>query len=196
VDSIAAFIESAGAWTYVLAPLFMVVVAILPIPAEIPAMLNGMVFGSAAGTAITWGGGLVGAIISCELSRKFGRPLAERLLPARTLTEIDRVAVSAGWHGLLALRLIPAVAFTALNWAAGLTAIRRWTFMWTTAIGIFPGALVFTVSGVGLGWFYRANPELAMAVSAVAVIALWVTVRRYRRIHSETATTSSQPEES
>jgi uncharacterized membrane protein YdjX (TVP38/TMEM64 family) len=180
MDSITAFIENAGVWAYVLAPLFMVVVAILPIPAEIPAMLNGMVFGPVAGTTITWGGAVVGAVISCELSRRFGRPLAERLLPERTVVQLDRVAVSAGWPGLLTLRFIPAVAFTAINWAAGLTPIKRWTFMWTTAVGIFPGALIFTVSGTGLGWFYRANPELATVVLVAAVVVLWITVRRYR----------------
>ncbi len=60
LDAITRFIEQSGGWMYVLAPLFMIVVAILPIPAEIPAMLNGMIFGAWVGSGITWGGGLVG----------------------------------------------------------------------------------------------------------------------------------------
>jgi uncharacterized membrane protein YdjX (TVP38/TMEM64 family) len=173
----------------VLAPLFMIVVAILPIPAEIPAMLNGMVFGTTVGTGITWGGGLVGAAISFEIARRFGRPLAERLLPERTLGQVDRVADSAGWPGLLVLRLIPVIAFTAINWGAGCTSVRRFTFLWTTALGILPGALVFTLSGAGLAWFYRTNPEFTPLVIVALLLVVGMTVFRFRQSgHAKSAT--------
>ena len=68
LDSLVYLIEESGAWVYVLAPLFMVAVAIVPIPAEIPAMLNGMVFGARVGALITWSGAIVGAVVSFELS--------------------------------------------------------------------------------------------------------------------------------
>ncbi len=181
MDAIASFVEQSGNWTYVLAPLFMITVAILPIPAEIPAMVNGMVFGAAGGTLITWSGALVGAMISFELSRRVGRPLAEKVLSAGALAKTDKTAISAGWPGLLVLRLMPVVAFTAINWAAGLTSLKRWTFFWTTAVGILPGAILFTVSGVGLGAFYRRNPEIApVLVVALVFVVAW-TVYRIRR---------------
>ncbi|NIM52273.1 MAG: hypothetical protein GTN62_13370 [Gemmatimonadales bacterium] len=186
LDPIVDLIENSGAWVYLLAPLFMIVVAILPIPAEIPAMLNGMVFGSTVGALITWSGGLVGAIVSFELARRFGRPLGEKLLSRQALARTDRVALSAGWPGLLTLRLIPTVAFTAVNWAAGLTAIRRWTFWWTTAVGITPGAILFTMSGTGLAAFYRHNPEFAPALLVLALFAAGFAVYRYRRLASRT----------
>ena len=122
-----------------LAPLLMIVVAILPIPAELPPMLNGMIFGPLIGTTITWLGAIVGAWISCELARRFGRPLTERFVKSTLLERTDRVVDSAGWPGLLTVRLIPAVAFTALNWGAGLTTVPRWTFLWTTTLGTYPG---------------------------------------------------------
>jgi len=180
LDAVVQFIESSGAWMYFLAPLFMIVVAILPIPAEIPAMLNGMVFGARVGAAITWGGALVGALISFELARRLGRPLAERAVSRPALEKADRAVCSAGWPALLTLRLIPTVAFTLINWAAGLTPIRRWTFLWTTALGIIPGAIVFTVSGSGLGALYRRNPALGAAIIVLALSVILLTVLRYR----------------
>jgi uncharacterized membrane protein YdjX (TVP38/TMEM64 family) len=180
LDSVVQFIESSGAWMYLLAPLFMIVVAILPIPAEIPAMLNGMIFGARVGAAITWGGALVGAVISFELARRLGRPLAERVVSPAALTRADRAVCSAGWPALLTLRLIPTVAFTLINWAAGLTPIGRWTFLWTTALGIIPGAIVFTVSGSGLGALYRRNPALGVAIGVMALSVIVWTVLRYR----------------
>jgi uncharacterized membrane protein YdjX (TVP38/TMEM64 family) len=180
LDAITQFIEQSGRWMYLLAPLFMIVVAILPVPAEIPAMLNGMIFGATVGASITWSGGLVGAILSFELARRFGRPLAERLVSSRALAKADRAVCSAGWPGLLTLRLIPTVAFTLVNWAAGCTPIRRWTFCWTTAVGIIPGAIVFTMTGTGLGAVYRRNPELGVALVALALTVIVWTVARYR----------------
>jgi uncharacterized membrane protein YdjX (TVP38/TMEM64 family) len=181
MDAIAGFVENQGALTYVLAPLFMVVVAVLPIPAEIPAMVNGMVFGSLLGVGITWGGAVIGAMISFELSRRFGRPLGERLLAPEVLAKADQMVLSAGWPGMLTLRLIPVVAFTAINWAAGLTPVSRWTFFWTTTVGILPGALVFTLSGSGLGWFYRRHPELMpLLILLIAIVGAVAEARGSR----------------
>ncbi len=184
MDAITTFIEQSGNWTYVLAPLFMITVAILPIPAEIPAMVNGMVFGAAGGTVITWSGAVVGAMISFELSRRLGRPLAERVLSAGVLAKTDRTALSAGWPGLILLRLMPVVAFTAINWAAGLTPLKRWTFLWTTALGILPGAMLFTVSGVGLGAFYRRHPEITPVLLVLLAVVIAWTVYRFRKERS------------
>ncbi len=191
-DSIAHLIEQSGAWMYILAPLFMIVVAILPVPAEIPAMLNGMVFGPIVGVLITWGGALIGAVVSFELACRFGRPLGAKVLSPAALDRVDRLAVSAGWPGLLVARLIPTIAFTALNWGAGLTAIRRRTFLWTTAIGIVPGVIVFTLSGTGLAAFYRDNSELAPAVAVLVILVLVLAVYRYRRASGQRSAVSGQ----
>ena len=180
-ESHEAFVDRLGLWSFVLAPLLMIVVAILPIPAEFPAMLNGMIFGPLIGTTITWLGAIVGAWISFELARRFGRPLTERFVKSALLERANRVVASAGWPGLLTRRLIPAVAFTALNWGAGLTTVRRWTFLWTTTLGILPGAIVFTVSGTGVAALFRANPLAAVALGLAVFLVGWWTVVRYRR---------------
>lgn len=176
------FVRRMGRWSYVLAPLLMVIVAILPIPAEFPAMLNGMLFGAVVGTAITWLGAIAGAWISFELARRFGRPLAVRFVRPATLARVDRVVDSAGWAGLLTLRLIPTVAFTAINWGAGFTAVPRWLFLWTTMVGILPGAIVFTTSGAGVAALLRAQPAAAAGLIAIVALVVWWTVVRYRRL--------------
>ncbi|MFQ5851898.1 MAG: TVP38/TMEM64 family protein [Candidatus Binatia bacterium] len=180
MEALVQWIEHSGMWAYVLAPLFMIVVAVLPIPAEIPAMLNGMVFGTVVGTAITWSGALVGAQISFELARNFGRPLAQRIISQHILSQTDRIAISAGWPGLLILRLIPAISFTAVNWGLGFTLLSRLTFFWTTALGLLPGAIVFTATGSGLGGFYLRYPELFPVVAVLAAFAIGWTVYRSR----------------
>lgn len=181
LEALSAWIESAGALVYVLAPLFTVMVAILPIPAEIPAALNGMLFGPVWGSLVTWLSALAGAQISFEAARYWGRPLGLRLLSEEALERADELVNRAGWPALLALRLMPAVAFTAVNWAAGFTMLRRRTFVWTTALGILPGAVAFTTSGSGLIALARRTGTAPLLWSLVAVllaVAVGLLVKR------------------
>jgi uncharacterized membrane protein YdjX (TVP38/TMEM64 family) len=176
------WLAAIGVWAYVVAPLVMATVSILPIPAEAPALINGMIFGPAAGTLITWSGAMLGAWISYEIARGWGRPLARRMVSEAAVAKIDQVAEKAGWGGLLALRFIPVVAFTALNWGAGLCAVPRWRFLWTTALGILPGAIVFTSSGMALVALWRQSPRLTAILTAVLLVVslMWIRRRRHR----------------
>ena len=171
------WMRSAGGWAYLIAPLVMAAVAILPIPAEAPAMVNGMLFGPVAGTVVTWCGGMLGAVASFEIARALGRPAAEKLIKPAALNRADALVQRAGWGGLLLARFMPLIAFTVLNWGAGLTPVRRWRFLWTTAVGIIPGAIVFTVSGWGLTSVLERLPWVAVGL-AVLILA-WMTWRRY-----------------
>ncbi|MDG2283487.1 MAG: VTT domain-containing protein [Longimicrobiales bacterium] len=164
-----------GGLAYVVAPIVMVGVSFLPLPAEAPALANGMLFGPVVGSMITWSGAMAGAWISYEIAGRWGRPIARRFTSEEVVDRIDRGAEKAGWWGLLVLRFVPVVAFTALNWGAGLCGVPRWRFLWTTALGIAPGAILFTSSGVGLGALWRRSPALAGGLLILLIIgsAIW-----------------------
>jgi len=183
------WLEAAGNWAYVLAPLVMATVAILPIPAEAPAMLNGMLFGPVTGTAVSWTGAMIGAVASFEIARALGRPAAKRLVGASAIEKADRLVMSGGWQGLLLARLIPLIAFTALNWGAGLTRIDRWRFIWTTGLGIIPGAIVFTASGWGFAALLGRPWVTASLVGLILIVAIVRQLRRLER-QPEAATPS------
>ncbi len=168
-----------GAWSLVFAPLFMALVSVLPVPAEAPAMLNGAVFGPWLGSLVTWIGACLGAWVSFELARRFGRPLAERFVPERTLETSDRMVGQAGWAGLLGLRLLPFVAFTALNWGSGLTPMTRSRFLWTTAVGILPGTVLFTASGASVPVLWRRAPVM-VGIALLVLACVWI-VRSFRQ---------------
>ena len=184
------WLEAAGNWAYVLAPLVMAMVAILPIPAEAPAMVNGMLFGPFAGTAVSWTGAMIGAVASFEIARALGRPAAKRVVGASAIEKADRLVVSAGWQGLLLARLMPLIAFTALNWGAGLTRIDRWRFIWTTGLGIIPGAIVFTASGWGFSTLLGRLPWVATGLGGLILIVAIVRQRRRLERQPEVSTPS------
>jgi uncharacterized membrane protein YdjX (TVP38/TMEM64 family) len=167
------WMQAAGPWAYVVAPLVTASVAILPIPAEAPAMVNGMLFGPVGGTVVTWCGAMMGAVASFEIARALGRPVAERFIKPASLERADHLVDRAGWGGLLLARFMPLIAFTVLNWGAGLTPVRRWTFLWTTALGIIPGAIVFTVSGWGLTRVLEQLPWVGLGVALALLAWMW-----------------------
>lgn len=176
------WLDEIGVWAYVVAPVVMAAVAVLPVPAEAPAMINGMLFGALFGSLITWTGAMIGAVISFELARRLGRPLAERFLRPSALVAADRTVLETGWQGMLIARFVPVVAFTALNWGAGLTPVSRWRFVWTTAVGIVPGVILFTASGTGVAALLARLSPIAAALAAgfLAALVVWA-YRRQRR---------------
>lgn len=178
--SLEVWMAGLGGWALLVAPLVMAAVSILPVPAEAPAMANGMLFGPVLGSGVTWVGAMLGAWISYEIARTGGRSVAGRFVREETTSRLDAAVEGAGWSGLLLLRLVPVVAFTALNWGAGLCNVPRGRFLWTTALGITPGVILFTSSGAGLGALWRRSPPMAVAVvTAILVVsAVWMVRRR------------------
>lgn len=169
--------KTAAYWA---APLLMVVVAILPIPAEIPAAINGMLFGAVLGIIMTWGGAMIGAMISYELARCFGRKLSRRFVKPEVIEKLEGLKDTEA-AVLLMLRFTPVVAFTVVNWASGLLQVRRTTFAWTTALGILPGTIAFTASGSAIAMMYERYPGRVTAVVAVLCGALLFRVWRKQR---------------
>lgn len=159
---------------------FTFAAALLPIPIEAPALLNGALFPPARAFALTWTFALAGCAASYELGRWLGRAPAIRLLGATRMARVERLLERAGWPTLLALRLSPVMAFTALNWASGVLALSRPVFYWTTAAGVVPGTFVFTVTPHLLR--ERGSAALLVAVGfALALGLLAVSFLRIRR---------------
>ncbi len=145
---------------------YIVIVAFSLPGAAVASMTGGFLFGLIAGTAFNviaatigamaiflaarWG---LGATLSAKMAASEGR--IQRLKAALHDTEIEV---------LLLLRLVPAVPFFVANLLPALVGVKLWNFFWTTALGIIPGAIVFTWIGVGLGevFDHGESPNLSL----------------------------------
>lgn len=116
----------------------------LAIPGSILTLAGGAMFGVVWGTVYTTIAANIGANAAFGVGRVLGRDGVRRLAGDR-LDALDRATEDHGFRGLLTLRLIPAVPFNALNFGSGLTSIRWSTYAAATAIGIFPGTVVYTM---------------------------------------------------
>ncbi len=146
-EQIADAIRSWGAWAIVGSVLLMVAHSFVPLPSEFIAIANGIVFGLVVGAIITWIGAMLGAILAFALARWLGRWFVESILPARYTAAIDHWSSEQGTSVLLVSRLLPVVSFNLINYAAGLTSVSWWTFLWTTGLGIAPLTFLMVFAG-------------------------------------------------
>ncbi|MFW5678621.1 MAG: TVP38/TMEM64 family protein, partial [Pseudomonadota bacterium] len=131
-------IDELGPWGPAAIVVLMVIHCFVPFPAEIVALCAGAAFGPVLGTVLVWTGAMLGAALSFGLARHLGRAAVERLLAARYRTALDDWTRDQGAATLLVSRFVPVIAFNLVNYAAGLTRVSWWTFLWTTGVGILP----------------------------------------------------------
>ncbi len=152
------------------------VVSLSPLPKTVFTLAAGAVFGLGVGLAVVVCGATVGAVLGFYLGRLLGRELLHRYT-GRTVERVDVQLRRYGVWAVLVLRLVPFVPFTALNYVAGVTAVRVRDFVLGTAVGIVPA----TAATVALG-AYGENPvSWPFAVAALALVALTVAGAVYTR---------------
>lgn len=168
-------IEAWGAWAAFGSISLMVLHSVLPLPGELIAVANGMLFGPVWGAAITWVGAMIGAALSFGVARYFAAPAVARRLSR------GHAEILADWRSrplpLLLVRLVPVISFNLINYGAGAAGIGWWLFLWTTALGILP----ITVLSVVLGDRLLEASWIEWSIAAVAILLLGFSARWIRR---------------
>ncbi len=170
-------IRSWGMWGVLGSIGIMVLHSFVPFPAEIIAIANGMVYGPFWGVVITWVGAMLGALIAFGLARTLGRPFVERLVARRHWQAFDDWAAVQGGRMVLIARFYPIIAFNLINYAAGISRISWWTFIWTTGIGILPLTILMVVMG---DWIH-VLPWWAWLIVLGASAVVWYLTRHLFR---------------
>ncbi len=104
--------------------LLYAVVTLVPLPKNVLTVVAGLLFGLVEGTGLALLGALLGAVAAFGLGRVLGRDAVERIT-GRRVARVDAVLSRHGFLAVLAVRLVPVLPFTAINYAAGLTAVRN-----------------------------------------------------------------------
>ncbi len=177
---IEAEIRSWGHWAVAASIGLMVAHSLVPFPAEFVTFANGMLFGPVWGVAITWTGAMLGASLAFALARWFGRPFVDALMNARHRDAVDRWARRQGIGVLLVSRLMPLISFNVINYAAGLSPVSWWTFLWTTGLGILPITTLLVVTGDQV-WNGSGNAWIYLVAVAVVGALVWLLIARRRQ---------------
>ncbi len=167
-DAIGAYLRSFGLWGPVISLVLMIAQAIIaPIPGALVVFANGIAFGTFQGTVLSVVGQTLAAALCFGIARTVGRGPVEKMVGRFGLETLDRGVGRWGPLAIVALRLVPGVAFDAISYGAGLLRMRFRVFLLATVAGIIPQTLFYT-------WMVRHYPELTWTFVAVAMIAFAV----------------------
>lgn len=146
--------------------LYVVIVTFSLPGATVASLTGGFLFGLAAGTVLNVAAATIGAAALFLAARwGIGSTLSQRLevaggAAAKVRENLRENEVSV----LLLMRLVPAVPFFVANLVPAMVGVSFGNFLWTTAVGIVPGAIVYTWVGVGLGEVFERGetPDLSV----------------------------------
>ncbi len=147
LEQLRTWADQLGPW---FVPAFFVayaLVTVAPVPRSTFTYSAAVLFPPAV--AIPWSLAATGisAAIAFEVVRRLGHERTASLRADRRIAAVDQRLRRRGWLSVGSLRLVPAVPFSVVNYAAALTSIRRRQFLPATVIGSAPG----TVAAILLG---------------------------------------------
>jgi len=167
-DRVQDWIGDPSATGAVIYPLLYAGLTVLLFPGAVITAAGGALFGALLGTALTLIGATAGATASFLIGRRLGRAEVERIA-GRRIGALDTWLERRGLLAVLYVRLFPLFPFNALNYAAGVTALRTRDYVLGTAIGIVPGTFAYAALGSSLD--DPTSPEFLAALGLVVVLA-------------------------
>lgn len=148
VEAIKGYILSFGIWAPVISFLLMVFQSIAaPLPAFLITFSNAALFGWVRGAILSWTSSMVGAVLCFYIARIYGRTTVEKLTNKFALQEVDNFFDKYGNYAILIARLLPFISFDIVSYAAGLTSMGLWSFLWATGLGQLPATIVYSYVG-------------------------------------------------
>lgn len=163
-----------------------VVITVFPFPRTVLTLAAGLLFGPFLGVPMAVLASTVSAVIALLLVRAAGWRLDQLVKHPRLQTVNTRFA-DRGWPTVLSMRLIPAVPFSVLNYAAGSSAVRLLPYTAATFVGLLPGTAAIVI--LGDAFTGNVSPLLflvSLATASVGVAGLVYEVRSHRRQHRAT----------
>lgn len=152
------YIAGLGPWGPVALAGFYVISCVLLIPASIPTLAAGVLFGVVKGSIVAMIGGTAGAAAAYWVGRLMARDwVARRIARSRRFTALDNAVDEHGLKVVALSRLSPIAPYAILNYVFGLTKVPFWKYLLGTVIGVMPGMILYVYVGAGL----RSLAEMA-----------------------------------
>lgn len=161
-----------------------IVVTVFPFPRTAFTLAAGLLFGPALGVTIAVVASAVSAVLALFLIRAAGWQL-NRLVPHPRIGTLDARLRRRGWPVVLSMRLIPAVPFSVLNYAAGASAVRVLPYTLATLVGLLPGTAAVVILGDALTG--NISPALLLVSASTAALGVAGLVFELRSHHRERA---------
>lgn len=164
-----------------------IVVTVFPFPRTAFTLAAGLLFGPVLGIPLAVTAATISAVIALLLVRAVGLQL-NRVVRHPRIESLNTRLRERGWPTVLSMRLIPAVPFAVLNYAAGASSVRVLPYTLATLGGLVPGTAAVVILGDALTG--NVSPLLiliSLCTASLGVAGLIYEVRVHRRHHRERA---------
>ncbi|MEO7086138.1 MAG: TVP38/TMEM64 family protein [Gemmatimonadaceae bacterium] len=158
------------------------IAAALGVPGLPLTVIAGVLFGTVVGSALSWVGGMLGAVGGYWIACTIGRDVVTRWL--KRFERVDNaIADSRDFTGMLRLRLIPILPLGVTNFVGGLARAPFASYLGATAIGIIPSTVIYAyfadsfLEGVGKG---SSTARISLIVASVLMILLSFVPRLFK----------------
>ncbi len=120
---------------------------LVPIPSEIVLLATGMIWGIWIGGIMGIIGSMAAGMLCFYISRKGGRPLAEKFVGENIIDVLDKFIQKHGMASILILRSLPVLAFDPVSYVAGIVDLDTKKYAIGTLIGSIPRAFFYSTLG-------------------------------------------------
>lgn len=162
------------------------------VPGPLLAGASGLLFGTALGTPTAIVAATAGASAAFSISRRFGARAVDDL-SGRRIQAMQEWIAERGFLAVLYARILPAVPYSFVNYAAGLTRVPLAVFAAATAIGCAPRAFAYAALGGSLDDLGSPEAIVALVVLVGMALAGLVVASRQGLRRSGSGTGSSSP---
>lgn len=171
-----------------------IVVTVFPFPRTAFTLGAGLLFGPVLGIPLAVTAATISAVIAVLFVRAVGLRL-DRAVRHPRIESLNARLRERGWPTVLSMRLIPAVPFAVLNYAAGVSSVRVLPYALATLAGLVPGTAAVVILGDALTG--NVSPLLVLisfCTACLGVAGLVYEVRVHRR-HQRERTIAPEAEE-
>jgi len=157
------------------------------VPSSVVMVLSGVAFGVWWGALLAFVGSISGEWLGFELARKYGTSLSTRFIgDENERRRLNDALVTHGAAAIAVTRALPVVMET-MSIVAGLSPMRRSTFLIASTIGTAPIVVVYAYAGAKSRETGSLVPAIVILLAVAAAGWIW-----YRAIRSAPSSSTSR----
>jgi uncharacterized membrane protein YdjX (TVP38/TMEM64 family) len=153
-EKIKSFISHAGVWGLVISVFVYAALGMTFVPSEPLTLLIGAMFGPWTAMIVSWIGNTLAAIVEYYVGQRIGSAANFLEKKEKLPFGLGKLPVDSAWF-LIGGRAIPLYGAKAISVVAGVYHVPLFRYLWTTAVTIFFGSLIFSFGGFGLGKLFN-----------------------------------------
>lgn len=153
-EKIKTFISHAGVWGLVISVFVYAALGMTFIPSEPLTLLIGAMFGPWTAMIVSWIGNTLAAVVEYYVGKRIGSAANFLEKKEKLPFGLGKLPIDSPLF-LIGGRAIPLYGAKAISVVAGVYHVPLYRYLWTTAVTIFFGSLMFSFGGFGLAKLFN-----------------------------------------